>query len=42
MLRSYILDTPRLKAITGILYRHTIVKLYINIINSLSRYKNLK
>jgi hypothetical protein len=42
MLRSYILDTPRLKAIIGILYRHAVVKYYINIINSLSGYKNLR
>ena len=42
MLKSYIPDTSGLKAVTGILYRHTIVKHYINIINSLSRYKNLR
>ena len=42
MLRSYILDTPRLKAIVGILYRYAVVKHYINIINSLSRCKNSK
>ena len=40
MLRRYILDTPRLKAIAGMLYRHVVVKYYINIINSLSRCKN--
>ena len=42
MLRSYILDTPGLKAIVGMLYRYAIVKYYINIINSLSGYKNLR
>ena len=42
MLRSYIPDTPGLKAIVGMLYRYNVVKYYINIINSLSGYKNLR
>ena len=40
MLRSYIPNTPGLKTVADILYRYTVIEYYINIINSLSRYKN--
>ena len=42
MLKSYISNTFRLKAVIDMLYRYAIVKYYINIINSLSGYKNLR